>query len=259
QDQRLHAERPEGLAGCWCGTVSKPVSGQPRLLAQLQRGSQPRQPVSHQPSAPLPEEGGTARPGEGVSGGGANRELRGLPGHVCRAAEEAERALLLPLHLPALQPAPQGRRDDGGPDGADAAEVQEVTAFSQECLEKIDRCLTGRDYQEVLALCSACLQKQRGLLADTHLCHLRVLSAAVEALSYLRCFPEAAAYALRLLQGYRKLYPPNHAQLGVAAMRVGVAHLQAGMPEAAHELICQAYRTLLVSHGPNHSTTRDLE
>ncbi|CAF87026.1 unnamed protein product, partial [Tetraodon nigroviridis] len=144
-------------------------------------------------------------------------------------------------------------------DGADAAEVQEVTAFSQECLEKIDRCLTGRDYQEVLALCSACLQKQRGLLADTHLCHLRVLSAAVEALSYLRCFPEAAAYALRLLQGYRKLYPPNHAQLGVAAMRAGVAHLQAGMPEAAHELICQAYRTLLVSHGPNHSTTRDLE
>ncbi|CAF94768.1 unnamed protein product, partial [Tetraodon nigroviridis] len=70
-------------------------------------------PVSHQPSAPLPEEGGAARPGEGVSGGGANRELRGLPGHVCRAAEEAERALLLPLHLPALQPAPQGRRDDG--------------------------------------------------------------------------------------------------------------------------------------------------
>lgn len=57
--------------------------------------------------------------------------------------------------------------------------------------------------QQVLALCSACLQKQHTLLADTHLCHLRVLSAGVEALSRLRRFPEAAAYARKLLQGYR--------------------------------------------------------
>lgn len=56
---------------------------------------------------------------------------------------------------------------------------------------------------QVLALCSECLEKQRDLLAETHLLHLRVLSAAVEVLSYLRCFPEAAAYARRLLQGYR--------------------------------------------------------
>lgn len=57
--------------------------------------------------------------------------------------------------------------------------------------------------QQVLALCSECLEKQQHLLAETHLLHLRVLSAAVEVLSYLRCFPEAAAYARRLLQGYR--------------------------------------------------------
>lgn len=45
----------------------------------------------------------------------------------------------------------------------------------------------------------------------------------------------------------------------MAAMRAGVTHLHAGMTEAAHEFICQAYRILLVSHGPNHATTRDLE
>lgn len=56
---------------------------------------------------------------------------------------------------------------------------------------------------QVLALCSECLEKQRDLLAETHLLHLRVLSAAVDVLSYLRRFPEAAAYARRLLQGYR--------------------------------------------------------
>lgn len=31
------------------------------------------------------------------------------------------------------------------------------------------------------------------------------------------------------------------------------------MIEMAHELICKAYRILLVTHGPNHSVTRDLE
>lgn len=109
-------------------------------------------------------------------------------------------------------------------------QVKEVTAFSQECLEKIDRCLMERDYQQVdvpphphlhaptctppptllclslpqvLALCSDCLHRQQNLLAETHLYHLRVLSAAVEALSHLRRYPEAAAYAQRLLQGYR--------------------------------------------------------
>lgn len=45
----------------------------------------------------------------------------------------------------------------------------------------------------------------------------------------------------------------------MAVMRAGVTHLQAGMIETAHELICKAYRILLVTHGPNHSVTRDLE
>lgn len=57
----------------------------------------------------------------------------------------------------------------------------------------------------------------------------------------------------------RKLYHPNSAQLGMAAMRAGVTHLHAGTVEMAHELICKAYRILLVTHGPNHSVTRDLE
>lgn len=56
--------------------------------------------------------------------------------------------------------------------------------------------------QQALTLCSECLEKQENVLADTHLDRLRVLAAAVEALSRLRCFPEAAAYARRMVQGY---------------------------------------------------------
>lgn len=57
----------------------------------------------------------------------------------------------------------------------------------------------------------------------------------------------------------RKLYHPNNAQLGLAIMRTGVIHWHAGQIEEGHGLICKAYRILLVTHGPNHAITRDLE
>lgn len=56
-----------------------------------------------------------------------------------------------------------------------------------------------------------------------------------------------------------KLYHPNNAQLGIAIMRTGVIHWHAGQIEEGHGLICKAYRILLVTHGPNHAITRDLE
>lgn len=55
---------------------------------------------------------------------------------------------------------------------------------------------------QVVKLCHECLEKQDGVLADTHLCKLRVLSVTSEVLSYLQCFSEAAAYAKRMVEGY---------------------------------------------------------
>ncbi|XP_041816300.1 histone-lysine N-methyltransferase Smyd1-like [Chelmon rostratus] len=140
-----------------------------------------------------------------------------------------------------------------------AEKVKEVTAFSKECLEKIERSRTERDYHEVQKLCLECLEKQENVLADTHLYRLRVLSVASEVLSYLQLFSEAADHSRRMLEGYMKLYHPNNAQLGMAIMRVGITHWQAGQIEAGHSMICQAYSILMVTHGPNHAITRDLE
>ncbi|KAH0627056.1 hypothetical protein JD844_002426 [Phrynosoma platyrhinos] len=56
-----------------------------------------------------------------------------------------------------------------------------------------------------------------------------------------------------------KLYHPNNAQLGMALMRAGVTHWHAGLIEAGHGMICKAYAILLVTHGPTHPITKDLE
>lgn len=57
----------------------------------------------------------------------------------------------------------------------------------------------------------------------------------------------------------RKLYHPNNAVLGMAAMRAGVTHWQAGEIETGHGMICKAYAILMVTHGPTHPITKDLE
>ncbi|XP_056259665.1 histone-lysine N-methyltransferase SMYD1a [Seriola aureovittata] len=140
-----------------------------------------------------------------------------------------------------------------------ADKVKEVTDFSKECLEKIDKSRIQGDFHEVVKLCHECLGKQENVLADTHLYRLRVLSVASEVLSYMRSFSEAAGYARKMVEGYTKLYHPNNAQLGMAIMRAGVTHWHAGQIEAGHSLICKAYAILMVTHGPNHAMTRDLE
>lgn len=45
----------------------------------------------------------------------------------------------------------------------------------------------------------------------------------------------------------------------MAAMRAGVTHWQAGLIEAGHGLVCKAYAILMVTHGPTHPITKDLE
>ncbi|XP_007477777.1 histone-lysine N-methyltransferase SMYD1 isoform X2 [Monodelphis domestica] len=137
--------------------------------------------------------------------------------------------------------------------------VKEVTQFSKETLEKIDKARSEGLYHEVVKLCRECLQKQEPVLADTNIHVLRILSIASEVLSYLQSFHEASDYAKRMVDGYMKLYHPNNAQLGMAVMRAGLTHWHAGLIEAGHGMICKAYAILLVTHGPTHPITKDLE
>ncbi|KAM4719214.1 LOW QUALITY PROTEIN: histone-lysine N-methyltransferase Smyd1-like [Anableps anableps] len=136
--------------------------------------------------------------------------------------------------------------------------VKEVTAFSKETLEKVEKVRKDGDHAQVLKLCQECLEKQN-ILANTHLYKLKVLSVLAELLSYHRKFSEAAGYARKMVEGYMKLYHPNNAQLGLALMRAGVTHWHAGQVEVGHKMICKAYRIMMVTHGPNHSITKDLE
>uniref|UniRef100_A0A8C9PGB7 [histone H3]-lysine(4) N-trimethyltransferase n=1 Tax=Spermophilus dauricus TaxID=99837 RepID=A0A8C9PGB7_SPEDA len=137
--------------------------------------------------------------------------------------------------------------------------VKEMIQFSKDTLEKIHKARSEGLYHEVVRLCREALQKQEPVFADTNLYTLRLLSVISEVLSYLQAFDEASHYARRMVDGYMKLYHPNNAQLGMAVMRAGLTNWHAGHIEVGHGMICKAYAILLVTHGPSHPITKDLE
>uniref|UniRef100_A0A287CVH7 [histone H3]-lysine(4) N-trimethyltransferase n=1 Tax=Ictidomys tridecemlineatus TaxID=43179 RepID=A0A287CVH7_ICTTR len=137
--------------------------------------------------------------------------------------------------------------------------VKEMIQFSKDTLEKIHKARSEGLYHEVVRLCREALQKQEPVFSDTNLYTLRLLSVVSEVLSYLQAFDEASHYARRMVDGYMKLYHPNNAQLGMAVMRAGLTNWHAGHIEVGHGMICKAYAILLVTHGPSHPITKDLE
>ncbi|XP_057213658.1 histone-lysine N-methyltransferase SMYD1b isoform X2 [Triplophysa rosa] len=137
--------------------------------------------------------------------------------------------------------------------------VKEITENSRKMLEKMEQARIEANYNEVVKICRECVEKQENVLADTHIYQLKMWSTLSEVLSYLQFFEEAAFYARKMVEGYLKLYHPNNAQLGMATMRAGVTHWQAGHIEVGHGMICKAYAILMITQGPTHPITKDLE
>lgn len=81
---------------------------------------------------------------------------------------------------------------------------------------------------QVVKLCRECLEKQENVLADTHLCRLRVLSVASEVLSYTHSFSEAAVSAHKMVEGYMwvKVFSLN--RLGDSTKLLLYLHLSHG-------------------------------
>uniref|UniRef100_A0A670ZG70 [histone H3]-lysine(4) N-trimethyltransferase n=1 Tax=Pseudonaja textilis TaxID=8673 RepID=A0A670ZG70_PSETE len=137
--------------------------------------------------------------------------------------------------------------------------VKEVIQFSKETMKKVEAARSDGIYHEVVKLCRECLTRQEPVLGETNIYLLRILSILSEVLSYLQLFDEASGYSKQMVDGYLKLYHPKNAQLGMALMRSGVTHWHAGLIEAGHGMLCKAYAILLVTHGPTHPITKDLE
>ncbi|KAK0139855.1 Histone-lysine N-methyltransferase SMYD1 [Merluccius polli] len=108
-------------------------------------------------------------------------------------------------------------------------------------------------------MCRDCIKRAEPVLADTHIYLLRMYSTLSEVQAYLQFFDDAADLSRQMVDGYNKIYHPNNAALGLATMRAGVTHWQGGYIEVGHGMVCKAYAILMITHGPTHPITKDLE
>ncbi|XP_077417901.1 histone-lysine N-methyltransferase SMYD1b isoform X1 [Vanacampus margaritifer] len=150
-----------------------------------------------------------------------------------------------------------GREQDGVKPSEE--HVKESTDYCFQMLEKMEQARLKGDYHEVVKICKECIEKTEPVLADSHIYLLRMWSTMSEVQAYLQYFEQAAEYTRKMVDGYTKLYHPNNPTLGMAAMRAGVTHWQAGLIEVGHGMICKAYAILMVTHGATHPITKDLE
>ncbi|KAJ3603896.1 hypothetical protein NHX12_028637 [Muraenolepis orangiensis] len=138
-------------------------------------------------------------------------------------------------------------------------QVKEVADYCVEMLAKINKSRLSGDYHEVASMCKECIKRAEPVLADTHIFLLRLWSTLSEVQAYLQFFDDAADLSRKMVDGYNKLYHPNNAALGLSTMRAGVTHWQGGNIDVGHGMICKAYAILMITHGPTHPITKDLE
>jgi len=73
----------------------------------------------------------------------------------------------------------------------------------------------------------------------------------------LNHYSDAAEYAERVLEAYKKIYPPISTQIGMQSYRLGVHlwHLQ--RVEEAIKMLGSALKMIEITHGQNHGMYKD--
>ena len=166
--------------------------------------------------------------------------------------------------------------------------VNFITKNTEIMLKKIDNSKKVQAWERVAKQAGGLLMQQENLFDDTHLKvynqrarnfnlnlniqKLAVLQTCSEVSAILNHYTDAAEYAERVLEAYKKIYPPISNQIGmqvcikifqqksqssVQSYRLGVHlwHLQ--RVEEAIKMLGAALKLLEITHGTNHGMYKD--
>lgn len=135
--------------------------------------------------------------------------------------------------------------------------VNFITKNTEIMLKKIDSSKKVQAWERVAKQAGGLLMQQENLFDDTHLKKLAVLQTCSEVSAILNHYTDAAEYAERVLEAYKKIYPPISNQIGMQSYRLGVHlwHLQ--RVEEAIKMLGAALKLLEITHGTNHGMYKD--
>ncbi|XP_068088169.1 histone-lysine N-methyltransferase SMYD3 isoform X3 [Hyperolius riggenbachi] len=109
---------------------------------------------------------------------------------------------------------------------------------------------------EVLTLCRKLINDSG--LPDKNIYLLKVLDLAMDSCINSEMWEEALKFGLQTLEPYSLYYSSYHPVRAIQMMKVGKLQLHMGLFSQAMDTLKQAFEIMKVSHGRNHSMTRDL-
>ncbi|XP_078413522.1 histone-lysine N-methyltransferase SMYD3 isoform X2 [Cetorhinus maximus] len=138
-------------------------------------------------------------------------------------------------------------------------QLEKQYCFACDCrrCEIADKLIT--DWEEIMDICQALLDKNRDVLPDTNLYLSKMLDAAMDACIQLARWEDALSYGMRTLHSYQLYYAGPHPVRGVQLMRVGKLQHHQGKLKQALDTLKQAFDILKVTHGREHSLTGNLK
>uniref|UniRef100_UPI00398F2751 histone-lysine N-methyltransferase SMYD3 n=1 Tax=Pristiophorus japonicus TaxID=55135 RepID=UPI00398F2751 len=129
----------------------------------------------------------------------------------------------------------------------------------EESIPKVDELQSAQNWEQMMDMCQAFIDKNRDVLPDTNLYLLKMLDAAMDACIHLTRWEDALRYGIRTLHPYRLYYAGPHPVRGVQLMRVGKLQYHQGKLSQALDTLKEAFDILKVTHGREHTLTRNLQ
>ncbi|XP_067901523.1 histone-lysine N-methyltransferase SMYD3 isoform X5 [Heterodontus francisci] len=129
----------------------------------------------------------------------------------------------------------------------------------KDSIPKVEELQSAENWEQIVDMCQAFIDKKRDVLPDTNLYLLKMLDAALDACIHLARWEDALSYGVRTLHPYQLYYAGPHPVRGVQLMRVGkLQHHQRKLSQAL-DTLKQAFDILKVTHGREHPLTHNLK
>ncbi|GBN61011.1 hypothetical protein AVEN_248459-1 [Araneus ventricosus] len=109
-------------------------------------------------------------------------------------------------------------------------------------------------------LYSACMDElasEENILADTHICRVKILEIAFDTCVWTNQWADAVAIGEQLLKPYRLYYGNYHPMLGIHLFKMGKIQVFLNLP-SSFEILQQAENIIKVTHGETHPLYQDL-
>ncbi|KAM4040268.1 histone-lysine N-methyltransferase SMYD3 isoform 2-T2 [Anomaloglossus baeobatrachus] len=133
---------------------------------------------------------------------------------------------------------------------------EQASREMEQSLSTLEELRSHGDLNEALDLCKKLINSSQ--LPSKNIHQLKALDCAMDICIQLKMWEEALHYGLQTLEPYSLYYSNYHPVRAIQIIKVGKLQLHLGILPEAMTTLMEAFQIMKVTHGRDHSLTRDL-